>query len=229
MLRPRPALAAQPGEPWLRPPHLQSPSRLVVGLDYADPYLNPYQEFQRLKQHPWVARLLEGGTCLQASWQLGGPGDMPALSHSRHPFPALLPMLECGGLELVRPCCVSSIKHALGAACARCGKGPTWLNSPAPTPTMQYGARTLNEGGFQAIPGLAFPGGALIGASAGFLNTPKIKVRLRRGRAGTASSWWAVAANHAVRVASSRSCAVAAASPVKPTLPDPLCRARTPP
>ena len=76
----------------------------VVGLDYSNPYLSPYQEFQRWKQHPLVRQLLEGGTCLQ------------------------------------------------------------------------YGARTLNEGGQQSVPGLTFPGGALIGCSAGFLNVPKIKV-----------------------------------------------------
>jgi electron-transferring-flavoprotein dehydrogenase len=37
------------------------------------------------------------------------------------------------------------------------------------------GARVINEGGFQSIPKLTFPGGALIGCSAGFLNVPKIK------------------------------------------------------
>ena len=41
------------------------PCSLVTALDYADPYLNPYQEFQEWKRHPFVARLLEGGTCLQ--------------------------------------------------------------------------------------------------------------------------------------------------------------------
>lgn len=40
---------------------------------------------------------------------------------------------------------------------------------------ISYGARALNEGGLQSIPGLTFPGGALIGCSAGFLNVPKIK------------------------------------------------------
>ena len=40
---------------------------------------------------------------------------------------------------------------------------------------QQYGARSLNEGGWQSIPGLAFPGGALVGDAAGFLNVPKIK------------------------------------------------------
>ena len=78
--------------------------RYVVALDYKDPYLNPYQEFQRWKQHPKIRALLEGGSVLQ------------------------------------------------------------------------YGARTLNEGGLQSIPKLTFPGGALIGCSAGFLNVPKIKV-----------------------------------------------------
>ncbi|KIY93698.1 electron-transferring-flavoprotein dehydrogenase [Monoraphidium neglectum] len=76
---------------------------LVVALDYSNPWLSPYQEFQRFKAHPFVARTLQGGTCLQ------------------------------------------------------------------------YGARSLNEGGFQSIPAAAFPGGALIGCSAGFLNVPKIK------------------------------------------------------
>jgi electron-transferring-flavoprotein dehydrogenase len=75
----------------------------VVGLDYANPYVNPYQEFQRWKHHPAVRRHIEGGECLQ------------------------------------------------------------------------YGARCINEGGLQAIPKLTFPGGALIGCSAGFLNVPKIK------------------------------------------------------
>jgi electron-transferring-flavoprotein dehydrogenase len=40
---------------------------------------------------------------------------------------------------------------------------------------IAYGARALNEGGFQSIPKLTFPGGCLIGCSAGFLNVPKIK------------------------------------------------------
>ena len=40
---------------------------------------------------------------------------------------------------------------------------------------LSYGARAINEGGWQAIPKLAFPGGALIGCSAGFVNVPRIK------------------------------------------------------
>jgi len=76
---------------------------LVVALNYQNPFLSPYDEFQKFKQHPAVRKLLEGGTAIQ------------------------------------------------------------------------YGARTLNEGGFQSIPYPVFPGGAIIGCSAGFLNVPKIK------------------------------------------------------
>jgi electron-transferring-flavoprotein dehydrogenase len=76
---------------------------LVVGLDYKNPYISPFREFQRLKHHPVFAEVLKGGECIA------------------------------------------------------------------------YGARALNEGGYQSIPKLFFPGGALIGCSAGFLNVPKIK------------------------------------------------------
>ncbi|KAF1812944.1 electron transfer flavo protein-ubiquinone oxidoreductase-like protein [Eremomyces bilateralis CBS 781.70] len=76
---------------------------LVTALDYPNPWLAPYGEFQKLKHHPLFASTLEGGKCLS------------------------------------------------------------------------YGARALVEGGFQSIPRCAFPGGALIGDSAGFVNVPKIK------------------------------------------------------
>ncbi|EPQ29647.1 uncharacterized protein PFL1_02867 [Pseudozyma flocculosa PF-1] len=76
---------------------------LVVGLDYQNPHLSPFREFQRMKHHPFFKDLLEGGECLA------------------------------------------------------------------------YGARTLNEGGYQSIPKVHFPGGALLGCAAGFLNVPKIK------------------------------------------------------
>ncbi|MGH1398262.1 MAG: electron transfer flavoprotein-ubiquinone oxidoreductase [Alphaproteobacteria bacterium] len=75
----------------------------VVGLDYENPYLSPYEEMQRFKTHPAIRSLLEGGR------------------------------------------------------------------------RISYGARALVEGGFQSIPKLSFPGGILIGDSAGFLNVPKIK------------------------------------------------------
>ena len=75
----------------------------VVGLDYSNPHLSPYMEFQRFKHHPDIKKYLEGGR------------------------------------------------------------------------RISYGARALNEGGFQSIPKLTFPGGVLVGCEAGFLNVPKIK------------------------------------------------------
>jgi len=75
----------------------------VTALDYANPYLNPYQEFQRWKTHPAIRAVIEGGK------------------------------------------------------------------------RVAYGARVINEGGWQSVPRLAFPGGALIGCAAGFVNVPKIK------------------------------------------------------
>ena len=76
---------------------------LVIALDYRNPYLSPFDEFQRIKTHPALARHLRGGK------------------------------------------------------------------------RIAYGARAINEGGLQSVPKLIFPGGALIGCSAGFLNVPKIK------------------------------------------------------
>jgi electron-transferring-flavoprotein dehydrogenase len=75
----------------------------VVGLDYDNPFLSPFEEFQRFKMHPAIRGLFAGGR------------------------------------------------------------------------RIAYGARALNEGGFQSIPALSFPGGHLIGDAAGFLNVPKIK------------------------------------------------------
>ncbi|XP_065059114.1 electron transfer flavoprotein-ubiquinone oxidoreductase, mitochondrial-like [Rhopilema esculentum] len=75
----------------------------VVGLDYKNPYLSPFQEFQRFKTHPKIRPLFEGGT------------------------------------------------------------------------RIGYGARALNEGGFQSIPKVSFPGGVLVGCSPGFMNVPKVK------------------------------------------------------
>ena len=75
----------------------------VIGLDYRNPYLSPFEEFQRFKTHPAIRPFFEGGR------------------------------------------------------------------------RISYGARALNEGGFQSIPRLDFPGGALIGCAAGFVNVPKIK------------------------------------------------------
>ncbi|MGQ0664217.1 MAG: electron transfer flavoprotein-ubiquinone oxidoreductase [Pseudomonadota bacterium] len=75
----------------------------VVGLDYENPYLDPFEEFQRFKTHPAIRPTFAGGR------------------------------------------------------------------------RVAYGARAVNEGGFQSVPNPVFPGGALIGCAAGFLNVPKIK------------------------------------------------------
>ncbi|MCC5961734.1 MAG: electron transfer flavoprotein-ubiquinone oxidoreductase [Rhodobacteraceae bacterium] len=75
----------------------------VVHLNYENPYLSPYHEFQRFKHHPMVADLLKGGK------------------------------------------------------------------------RVAYGARAISEGGYQSIPKVVFPGGALLGCSAGLVNVPRIK------------------------------------------------------
>lgn len=99
---------------------------LVVGLDYPNPWLAPYGEFQKMKHHPIYKDVLEGGKCIS------------------------------------------------------------------------YGARTLIEGGFQSIPKLAFPGGALLGDSAGFVNVPKIKgthTAMRSGMMAAEATWDALQGN----------------------------------
>ena len=75
----------------------------VVHLNYDDPYLSPFDEFQRFKTHPAIRALFEGGK------------------------------------------------------------------------RLAYGARAITEGGYQSVPRLSFPGGALIGCAAGFVNVPRIK------------------------------------------------------
>jgi electron-transferring-flavoprotein dehydrogenase len=66
---------------------------LVVGLDYANPYLNPYQEFQRWKTHPAISSHLEGGTCISYGARVlneGGLHSIPKLT-----FPGGV-LLGCG-------------------------------------------------------------------------------------------------------------------------------------
>ena len=75
----------------------------VVHLNYKNPYLYPFEEFQRFKTHPAIAKTFEGGK------------------------------------------------------------------------RLSYGARAITEGGYQSVPKLSFPGGALIGCSAGLVNVPRIK------------------------------------------------------
>ena len=75
----------------------------VVHLNYSNPYLSPFEEFQRFKTHPAIRGTFEGGK------------------------------------------------------------------------RLSYGARAITEGGYQSVPKLSFPGGALIGCAAGFINLPRIK------------------------------------------------------
>ena len=75
----------------------------VVGLDYQNPYLSPFEEMQRFKTHPEIRTVFEGGR------------------------------------------------------------------------RIAYGARAISEGGYQSLPKLTFPGGLLVGDTAGLLNVPKIK------------------------------------------------------
>ena len=75
----------------------------IVGLDYSNPHMSPFEEFQRFKTHPAIRPTFAGGR------------------------------------------------------------------------RITYGARAINEGGFQSIPRLVFPGGVFVGCEAGFLNVPKIK------------------------------------------------------
>ena len=75
----------------------------VTWLNYKNPWVSPFEELQRWKQHPEIRAILEGGR------------------------------------------------------------------------RVSYGARAINDGGWQAVPKLDFPGGALIGCSAGFVNVPRIK------------------------------------------------------
>ena len=100
----------------------------VVALDYANPYLYPFEEFQRWKQHPEIRKILEGGK------------------------------------------------------------------------RVAYGARVINEGGWQSVPKLAFPGGALIGCAAGFVNVPRIKgshTAMKSGMLAAESVAAAIAADRA--------------------------------
>jgi electron-transferring-flavoprotein dehydrogenase len=94
----------------------------VVHLNYQNPHLFPYMEFQRYKHHPMIADVLEGGR------------------------------------------------------------------------RVAYGARAITEGGLQSVPKLTFPGGALIGCSAGFVNVPRIKGSHNAMKTGMLAAEAAVAA-----------------------------------
>jgi electron-transferring-flavoprotein dehydrogenase len=94
----------------------------VVHLNYANPYLSPFEEFQRFKTHPLVRDTFAGGK------------------------------------------------------------------------RVGYGARAITEGGWQSVPNLAFPGGALVGDGAGFLNVPRIKGTHNAMRSGMLAAEHAAAA-----------------------------------
>jgi electron-transferring-flavoprotein dehydrogenase len=96
----------------------------VVHLNYQNPHLYPYMEFQRFKHHPLISQVLEGGR------------------------------------------------------------------------RVAYGARAITEGGFQSVPKLTFPGGALIGCSAGFVNVPRIKGSHNAMKTGMMAAEAAYAALH---------------------------------
>ncbi len=100
----------------------------VVHLNYENPYLSPYDEFQRFKTHPAIRDTFAGGK------------------------------------------------------------------------RLAYGARAINEGGLQSVPKLAFPGGALIGCAAGFVNLPRIKGShnaMKTGMLGAAAAFAALKAGRA--------------------------------
>jgi electron-transferring-flavoprotein dehydrogenase len=99
----------------------------VVHLNYKNPYLSPFDEFQRFKTHPAIRPFLEGGK------------------------------------------------------------------------RIAYGARAITEGGFQSVPKLTFPGGALIGCSAGFVNLPRIKGSQNAMKSGMMAAEAAFDAIHAGR------------------------------
>lgn len=94
----------------------------VVHLNYKNPWISPYDEFQRYKHHDEIKRFLEGGK------------------------------------------------------------------------RVAYGARAITSGGIQSVPKLAFPGGALIGCSAGFVNLPRIKGTHNAMKTGMMAAESAVAA-----------------------------------
>ncbi|MEL7466455.1 MAG: electron transfer flavoprotein-ubiquinone oxidoreductase [Pseudomonadota bacterium] len=100
----------------------------VVHLNYKNPHLFPYMEFQRFKHHPAIAEVLEGGK------------------------------------------------------------------------RVAYGARAITEGGWQSMPKLAFPGGALLGCSAGMVNVPRIKGNhnaMLSGKAAAEAAYEAIQAGRA--------------------------------
>jgi electron-transferring-flavoprotein dehydrogenase len=67
---------------------------MVVGLDYKNPYLNPYKEFQRWKHHPEVAKYLEGGECIAYGGRVLNEGGYHAIPKLTFPGLTSLPLLR---------------------------------------------------------------------------------------------------------------------------------------
>jgi electron-transferring-flavoprotein dehydrogenase len=63
---------------------------MVVGLDYANPYINPYKEFQRWKHHPAVAENLVGGQCISYGARVLNEGGFHAIPKLTMPGGALI-------------------------------------------------------------------------------------------------------------------------------------------
>ncbi|KAI8537488.1 hypothetical protein RHMOL_Rhmol09G0027000 [Rhododendron molle] len=134
---------------------------LVVALNYHNPFLNPYEEFQEL-----IAYEDSEDTCrvkvVRIICDVAPCVGFCQIGYSRIKSAALIcQVLYCQQMGMTG---ATKLKHH--PAINRLLEGGT---------VLQYGARTLNEGGFQSIPYPVFPGGAIIGCSAGFLNVPKIK------------------------------------------------------
>lgn len=103
------------------------------------------------------------------------------------------------------------------------GEFQKWKAHPAVRPlleggeVLQYGARVLNEGGLQSVPRLAFPGGALVGCGAGFLNVPKIKgthTAMKSGMLAAEAAYASLTADGAGAPATSPDADAAAAAPL---------------
>jgi flavin-dependent dehydrogenase/ferredoxin-like protein FixX len=162
---------------------------MVVGLDYENPYLNPYKEFQRWKHHPAVSTHLEGGECISYGARALNEGGFHSIPKHTLGWPLQSSPFSkvFGGTFLyhMEPNLVL-IGMVVGLDYENPYLNPykefqRWKHHPAVSTHLEggecisYGARALNEGGFHSIPKLTFPGGALLGCSAGFLNSVKIK------------------------------------------------------
>ena len=126
---------------------------LVVGLDYKNPYLAPHEEFARWKQHPFVSRVIGGGTRVEHGARITATGAVPSLCRhcSVHGFDTRTSFYACVFGD--RPVPASGAHRA-----------HLFRSNPSPT-----------AGGFQSVPECAFAGGALIGCVAGVVNMAQLR------------------------------------------------------